>query len=90
MAKISIIKPDKEYLDKLGIDSWGTWGCDISKFDWEYSDEEMCYIFEGQVTVTTDEETVEINPGDFVTFPKGLKCTWNVSKPIRKVYKFNY
>ena len=90
MAKILIEKPTKDKLDSLNIDKWGSWGCDISKFDWEYSDEEVCYIFEGKVVVKTDEETVEINPGDLVTFPKGLKCNWDVSEPIRKVYKFNY
>ncbi len=31
---------------------------------------------------------VEMEPGDLVTFPKGLKCTWTVHEIIRKVYKF--
>ncbi|RKX55019.1 MAG: cupin, partial [Thermotoga sp.] len=25
--------------------------------------------------------------GDFVTFPKGMKCTWKVLKPIKKKYR---
>lgn len=90
MEKITIKQPSQEELDALNIDSWSTWCCDISRFDWEYPDEEVCYVFEGYVIVETATETVEINPGDLVTFPKGLKCTWDVKSPIRKVYKFNY
>lgn len=90
MAKILIEKPTKDQLDKLGIDEWSSWGCEVSQFDWEYADEEVCYIFEGKVVVKTAEETVEINPGDLVTFPKGLQCNWDVTEAIRKVYKFNY
>ena len=90
MFKITIEKPSEEKLSSLNIKTWGTWTCDISEFDWHYDDEEMCYIYEGDITVTTDIETVKIGPGDFVTFPKGLSCKWNVIKPVRKVYKFNY
>ena len=90
MSKITVKKPTQQELDALDIKSWSPWSCGVSKFDWEYSDEEMCYIFEGQVTVTTAIETVEINAGDLVTFPKGLKCSWDIKKAIRKVYKFNY
>src|SRR5512132_3519779 len=37
----------------------------------------------GQVT-TAEGEAVEFGAGDLVTFPRGLKCTWEVRKPIRK------
>ena len=70
------------------IDSWSVWECPISAFDWEYGENEVCLIIDGEVIVTTDDETVTINKGDFVKFPKGLKCKWNVLKPIRKYYKF--
>jgi elongation factor G len=30
----------------------------------------------------------EIKAGDLVTFPQGLKCTWQVKKAVRKHYKF--
>jgi len=89
MAKIIIKQPAETELNELGIDSWGTWTCDVSKFDWEYPEEEICYIFEGEVIVETPEETVYIKPGDLVIFPGGLKCNWDVKKPIKKVYKFN-
>jgi uncharacterized protein len=89
MPKIQVEKPEKKKLDELGTKNWGSWECEPSQFPWEYDDRETCYVFEGRVTVETPEgERVEIGPGDLVTFPKGLKCTWTVHETIRKVYKF--
>jgi len=88
MSEIRIKKPSKEELDTLGIDRWSPWSCEPSAFDWEYDAEETAYVFEGKVEVKTPSGTVEINKGDLVTFPKGLKCTWKVIEPIRKVYTF--
>ncbi|MHA1378363.1 MAG: cupin domain-containing protein [Candidatus Helarchaeota archaeon] len=88
MSEIKKEKPSKEELKKLGIDSWNPWECEESVFDWEYSDEEWAYVFEGNVVVKTPSGEVEINAGDFVKFPKGLKCTWDVRKKIRKVYTY--
>ena len=82
--KIEIIK-NKRLED---FKSWPIWECQISKFDWEYNQEEHCYIIEGKVTVMGSENTVNILKGDFVIFPKGLKCTWKVHEPIKKYYTF--
>jgi uncharacterized protein len=88
LTKIFTEKPSKEKLEMLNTKSWATWTCDVSTFDWYYSEEEMCYFYEGKVIVETEHEKLEINPGDFVVFPKGLKCTWNVLEPVKKAYKF--
>lgn len=89
MSKILKEKPDEKKLDQLGIDQWSPWECEPSSFPWEYGDRETAYVFEGRVTVeTADGESVEIGPGDLVTFPQGLKCTWTVHEKIRKVYRF--
>ncbi len=88
MTTIQVKKPTKEELKTLGIDNWSPWDCEVSSFDWEYADKETCYIFEGKVLVETADGEVEVGKGDLVTFPKGLKCVWKVSKPVRKVYKF--
>ena len=57
--------------------------------DWEYGSNETAYVKEGQVQVTTEHgQDVEFEAGDVVHFPKGLKCTWKVLKPIRKVFTF--
>lgn len=88
MEKIKIVKPTKEKLEKLNVKNWSLWDCDVSNFDWEYDEDETCYILEGKVKVETPEETVVIDKGDLVIFPKGLKCKWNVLQKIRKVYRF--
>ena len=67
---------------------WSIWECAPNKFDWEYSEEEHCFIIEGSVIVTTIDGSVQIEKGDYVIFPKGLKCNWEVIKPIKKYYSF--
>ncbi|MFC1703270.1 cupin domain-containing protein [Candidatus Omnitrophota bacterium] len=95
MSEIKIEKLEKDKIRKLGIPDepsstgeWNTWECEPSTFDWQYSDTEIAYVYEGKVKVKTADGEVEINAGDLVTFPRGLKCTWEVVKPIKKVYKF--
>ena len=82
--KIIVIK-NKDISD---YKDWPIWTCEPSKFDWEYSDEEHCFIIEGSVKVIGEKNTVEITPGDYVIFPKGLKCVWEVNQPIKKYYIF--
>lgn len=86
--QIKIEKLSDEELKKLNVYSWPIWTKEISKFDWYYDDDESCYIIEGKVFVETpDGHKVEIKAGDFVTFPKGLSCKWEIVEPIRKHYK---
>ena len=82
--KIKIIKG--ENIDNYK--SWPIWECEPSKFNWTYTDEEHCYILKGNVEVIGESNTVEIEPGDYVIFPKGLTCIWKVSKSIKKHYTF--
>ena len=88
MSEIKVEKPTAEKLKSLNIENWSSWGCEISKFDWQYSDDETAYIQEGHVIVETEAGNTEIKAGDLVFFPKGLKCVWDVKKAIKKVYKF--
>lgn len=88
MAKINVKKPTQDELNALGISSWSAWSCEPETFDWEYSMQEIAYVQAGKVTVMTDEQIVDIEAGDLVTFPKGLKCKWTVHETIKKVYTF--
>jgi hypothetical protein len=88
MGRIQITKPGRDELARLGIDSWTSWGCDPSEFDWQYPDKETAYVFRGRVEITaSDGSKVEIGPGDLAVFPKGLKCRWRVLERIEKVYR---
>jgi len=89
MAEIKIEKLSEEKIKELGIRSWPIWEKEVSRFDWHYDQIETCYILEGKVTVEAKGgNTVSFGPGDFVTFPKGLDCVWDIKEPVRKHYNF--
>lgn len=90
MDKIIMKEMSIQEAQKIGIDNWETWECEASVFDWEFEELEVCYFFEGNVVVTAENEEAHIKEGMLVSFPKGMKCTWNVSKKIRKAYTYNY
>ncbi len=76
---------DKEYRE---AESWPIWEKEESEFPWDYDIKETCLILEGKATVRTAEETIEFGAGDYVVFPQGLECTWEIQKKIIKHYKF--
>jgi uncharacterized protein len=88
MAKVIIEKLQETEIEKRGIRSWPVWTKEVSCFDWYYDGDEECLILEGEVVVETAEGNFTLKAGDFVTFKQGLKCVWNVKKPIRKHYNF--
>lgn len=70
---------------------WPIWSCDVSEFEWEYTQTEKCLIVEGQVEVKDNPpsgNTVSFGPGDYVILPNGLKCFWNVTQAVKKHYDF--
>ena len=85
---IKITKLTEDEISRKEIRSWPIWSCGVSEFDWEYGDTESCYILDGEVEVQSEFETVEFSVGDFVIFPKGLKCRWKVIRSVRKHYSF--
>ena len=87
--KIEISAISKNEISKKGVFSWPIWSCEVSEFDWEYDQQESCLLLEGGVEVSSDIETVSFGAGDFVVFPRGLKCRWKIIKPVRKHYTFN-
>lgn len=88
MAKVIIEHLEQAEINIRGIQSWPIWEKEISHFDWLYEGDEECLIIEGEVIVETEKGSFSIKKGDFVTFKNGLKCVWNIKKPIRKYYNF--
>ncbi len=86
--KVIVEKPYEQRLVDLGVRSWPIWTKEVSSFDWQYDEKEVCLFLEGEVTLKTPFESVSFGKGDLVTFPQGLSCTWHVKKPVRKHYKF--
>ncbi len=88
MSKVIIEHLSEEQKAKRSIPSWPIWEKEISRFDWFYNSDEECQILECEVTVETTDGNFTIKAGDFVTFKMGLKCVWDVKKPIKKHYNF--
>jgi uncharacterized cupin superfamily protein len=89
MGRIKIERPGEDELARMDVRSWPIWEKEVSRFPWHYSERETCYVLEGRVRVEPDEgELVEFGPGDMVTFPEGMGCTWEVVEPTRKHYRF--
>ena len=91
MSQIKIEhNPTQERLDELEAESWPIWTKEVSEFPWTYDTQEVCFFLEGDVVVTPDEgKPIEMGKGDLVTFPKGMSCTWEIRKAVRKHYKFD-
>jgi len=86
--KIEVSKPDADEVEKKGIFSWPIWEKEVSRFDWHYDTDEICYLLEGQVEVTTpDGHKVQFGAGDLARFPVGLSCTWDIAVPVKKHYR---
>lgn len=89
MAEIKITKLKEEELKDMGVFSWPVWEKEASEFPWHYDSKESCYILEGEVKVTPEKgQAVTFSAGDFVEFPEGMDCTWEINKAVRKHYKF--
>lgn len=89
MAKTKVEKPTAERLKELGVFSWPIWEKEVSRFDWYYDSQEVCYLLEGKVVVEEEGgEKIEISKGDLVTFPQGLKCVWDIKEAVKKHYNF--
>jgi uncharacterized cupin superfamily protein len=87
--EIKIEKLTAKKLKARGVLDWPIWSKEASRFPWEYDSTEECYFLEGEVTVeTSDGRRVSFGKGDFVTFPKGLACKWEIKTQVKKHYNF--
>ena len=87
--KIEIKRSSMEELESRGVLTWPTWEKGVSRFDWHYDSIEECYLLEGKVVVETEDgQKVEFGKGDFVTFPEGLSCIWDIKERVKKHYNF--
>ena len=79
----------EQRIDELQVRQWPIWSCEASNFPWEYDQREVCWLLEGDVTVTPENgDPVRFGAGDLVEFSSGLRCTWQVHQAVRKHYCF--
>ena len=87
--KVEIEKLSEEQIEEKRIKTWPIWEKEVSRFDWYYDSIEECLLLEGKVVVETEDgEKVEFGKGDFVTFPQGLSCVWDIKEAVKKHYNF--
>ena len=87
--EIKVQKLSDKELKEMGVFDWPIWEKGVSRFDWHYDDMEECYFLSGKVVVETkDGRKAAFGKGDFVSFPKGLQCTWDIKEPVKKHYNF--
>ena len=81
--------PSPMKLEVLGVYDWPIWRKEASSFPWSYDRQETCYILRGRFTVTPEGgETQQFQRGDLITFPAGLRCTWDIEQDVEKHYDF--
>jgi hypothetical protein len=84
--KIVVDRPDNDELKEMGVETWPVWEHGEEKIECFYDKTERCYIVSGEATIVSEFETLTIKPGDFITFPAGLECIWDIDYAIRKRY----
>jgi hypothetical protein len=92
MSKITIIKnPSPEKLKEMGVEKWAIWEKEVSKFPIDFQSTECAYVLDGEIRVTPKGgEAVTIVAGDLVSFHAGLDSQWEVVKPLRKHYSYDF
>lgn len=83
--------PSEERLQQLDVSNWAIWEKEVSKFNIDFDETECAYVLDGEILVTPKGgEPVRILPGDLVVFPAGLDSDWEVVKPLRKHYSYDF
>jgi uncharacterized protein len=84
-AKV-VNSPHPDLLEKHGVFSWPTWEKEPSEFVWQFSEREIAYLVEGEVFVRPEgsKEVLHFKKGDIAYFDAGLRCKWQITKPLKK------
>jgi uncharacterized cupin superfamily protein len=65
----------------------GVWESTEGKWNLEYTEDEFCYIIEGQAIVTdADGHSEEVKQGDAFVIPAGFTGTWETKGKVKKFY----
>ena len=78
----------RAWINSDGSIETGIWECDAGTFRSRFADYgEMIYIVQGEMVCTPDGgDSFTLAEGDSCTFPRGWSGTWDVKRPIRKLY----
>jgi len=88
MTKVIIQRLTSQEIEERQIKKWPIWEKEVSRFEHSYDGDEECLFLEGEVVIETEDSNYSISPGDFVIFQDGLKCVWDIKRPVIKHYNF--
>ncbi|WOX04288.1 cupin domain-containing protein [Microbulbifer pacificus] len=65
----------------------GIWSSDAGKWSLTYTEDEFCYIIEGEAEITDSEGVSErVVAGDAFCIPAGFSGTWETIGSVKKFY----
>ncbi|MFO0424944.1 MAG: cupin domain-containing protein, partial [Planctomyces sp.] len=65
----------------------GLWKHEAATFRYVFPGDETFHLLEGRVRIEVDGmPSVELQPGDIVSFPKGSSSTWTIHEEMTKFY----
>lgn len=78
-----VVKRDGVWIGMSRIDSTD------GPIPWTPETRETAVILEGSVRIEFEARpTIELGPGDIVSFPAGLAMTWHVTTPFKELWMF--
>jgi uncharacterized cupin superfamily protein len=91
MDSLITVVPESEVTAayKKEAKEWTKWDSKNRKsFPYNYTAEERVLVLEGSATLTPSDgsDPVTIEAGNAVTFHKGFKCKWKITKRMKKHY----
>ena len=65
----------------------GLWKHGCAEFDYVFPGDETFQVLEGTVSITiVGGATVDLGPGDIVSFTKGQASKWTIKSPMKKFF----
>lgn len=94
-TEFKVEKASEEVLKAMEVrEKWPTWTTEgsekykvgVTSPEKIYDTNELSYIISGSMEIipTATGVPVQVNAGDFVTFPEDFACKWHVKEPINK------
>lgn len=65
----------------------GLWKHPPATFDYVFPGDETFHVLEGSVKIQVEPgQSIELHPGDIVSFSKGQSSTWTIRTPFKKFF----
>lgn len=75
------------FSDKTGRFHVGHWGSGPCEINVSYTEDELCVIVEGSVTLISEDGTeATYETGQAFVIPSGFKGIWRSNEPVKKIY----